>query len=63
MSMVRWVAARPRMARDDHIHLTRRGYVRMGMALADAMMVDYDGEPGLAFRGGIGPESPAPVDP
>ena len=55
MSMPRWVAATPRMARDDHIHLTRRGYVRMGMALADALMVDFDAVDGLALWGGVGP--------
>lgn len=42
LSMVQWVHAEPRMAREDHIHLTRRGYVRMGMALVDAMMTPFD---------------------
>lgn len=43
LSMVQWVHAIPRMAKDDYIHLTRRGYVRMGMALVDAMMEGFDG--------------------
>ncbi len=43
LSMTRWVAAEPKMARNDHIHFTKRGYVRLGMALVDAMMVDFDG--------------------
>lgn len=42
LSMPRWASSNPPMARDDHIHLTRRGYVRMGMALVDAMMVPFD---------------------
>lgn len=43
LSMIQWVHAIPQMAKSDHIHLTRRGYVRMGMALVDAMMEGYDG--------------------
>jgi lysophospholipase L1-like esterase len=42
LSMVQWVAADPPMAAADYVHLTRRGYVRMGMALVDAMMSDFD---------------------
>jgi len=42
MSMNTWVAAEPAMARDDHLHLTKRGYTRMGMALVDAIMYGYD---------------------
>ena len=42
MSMTRWAASDPPMAKDDHIHLTRRGYVRLGMGLVDAMMVAFD---------------------
>lgn len=41
-SMVTWAAAQPAMAQSDHLHLTRRGYARMGMALTDALMFDYD---------------------
>jgi len=46
-SMLTWASAQPAMAQSDHLHLTRRGYARMGMALADAIMFDYDaaGEP------------------
>jgi len=43
LSMIQWVHANPQMAKEDHIHFTRRGYVRMGMALVDAMMQDFDG--------------------
>ncbi|MCH9686893.1 MAG: hypothetical protein K0V04_35995, partial [Deltaproteobacteria bacterium] len=43
LSMTLWASAQPAMAKSDHIHFTKRGYVRMGMALVDAMMVDYDG--------------------
>lgn len=42
MAMTRWAASDPPMARDDHIHFTRRGYVRLGMGLVDAMMVAFD---------------------
>lgn len=47
-SMVTWAAAQPAMAQSDHLHLTRRGYTRMGMAMTDAMMFDFDaaGVPG-----------------
>jgi hypothetical protein len=31
------------MASRDHIHFTRRGYVRVGMAITDAIMAGYDG--------------------
>lgn len=50
LSMVQWVGAVPKMGKDDHIHLTRRGYVRMGMALTDAMMLEFDGGDGLGHR-------------
>ncbi len=55
MSMPMWVAAQPQMARNDFLHLSKRGYVRMGMALTDALMVDYDGElagPGTTLLAG-----------
>jgi lysophospholipase L1-like esterase len=48
LSMVTWAHANPPMARDDHIHFTRRGYVRIGMALVDAMMMNFDGSNPLA---------------
>jgi len=48
LSMVQWVNAIPQMAKGDHIHLTRRGYVRMGMALVDAMMESFDDAPTTA---------------
>jgi lysophospholipase L1-like esterase len=43
LSMPLWVAADPPMAKPDHIHFTVRGYVRIGMALVDAMMMGFDG--------------------
>ena len=47
LSMPMWASAVPPMAKSDHIHFTKRGYVRIGMAVVDAMMVDFDGaEPG-----------------
>lgn len=42
LSMTRWASAQPAMAKSDHIHFTKRGYVRIGMALVDAMMVEFD---------------------
>lgn len=44
LSMTQWVRSTPPMAAADHIHLSRRGYVRMGMALVDALMADFDGD-------------------
>lgn len=41
-SMHQWVTAQPPLASPDHIHLNNRGYVRMGMGLADALMRAYD---------------------
>lgn len=35
-----WVEAG--LARDDYLHLTRAGYVRLGMGFADALMQRYD---------------------
>jgi lysophospholipase L1-like esterase len=43
LSMPLWASAQPPMAKQDHIHFTTRGYVRIGMALVDAMMVGFDG--------------------
>lgn len=43
-SMHTWATAVPQMGSRDHIHFTRRGYVRLGMALVDAMMADFDRE-------------------
>lgn len=44
-SMAAWVAHEPPLGRSDHLHMTRHGYVRMGMALSDALMVGYDSKP------------------
>jgi lysophospholipase L1-like esterase len=41
-SMQQWVRARPALGAGDRIHLTVRGYVRMGMVLGDALMRAYD---------------------
>jgi lysophospholipase L1-like esterase len=41
-SMAEWARSNPRLGATDHIHLTPRGYVRMGMALGDALMRAYD---------------------
>lgn len=41
-SMHEWASAKPALAAKDHIHLTNRGYVRMGMAFGDALMRAYD---------------------
>jgi lysophospholipase L1-like esterase len=41
-SMAAWARSNPRLGATDHIHLTTRGYVRMGMALGDALMRAYD---------------------
>lgn len=53
-SMVYWASAQPTMAMSDHLHLNRRGYTRMGMAIADALMFDFDG-------GGPVPEDTSPA--
>jgi lysophospholipase L1-like esterase len=41
-SMAQWVSSNPRLGAPDHIHLTSRGYVRMGLVLGDALMRAYD---------------------
>lgn len=47
LSMPAWVTSDPPLARKDHLHYTRRGGARKGMALADAFMLGFDaaGEP------------------
>jgi len=37
-----WATSEPAMAKSDHIHLTGRGYLRMGMSLTDALMEPFD---------------------
>ena len=49
-SMDRWVRSAPPMARPDHIHLTRRGYVRTGMMFTDALLAAYDRATAVASR-------------
>lgn len=44
LSMLDWATSTPKMAKGDLIHLTRRGYVRMGMGLVDALMLGFDGD-------------------
>jgi lysophospholipase L1-like esterase len=41
-SMAEWVRANPRLGAPDHIHLSQRGYVRMGLVLGDALLRAYD---------------------
>jgi lysophospholipase L1-like esterase len=41
-SMERWTRASPQLGAPDHIHLTVRGYVRLGMGLGDALLRAYD---------------------
>jgi hypothetical protein len=50
LSMPAWVNSTPPLARKDHLHYTRRGGVRKGMALADALMQGLDAR--LDPRGG-----------
>jgi lysophospholipase L1-like esterase len=45
-SIETWWRAHPQMAAEDRTHLTARGYVRMGMGLADALLEGYDVTPG-----------------
>jgi lysophospholipase L1-like esterase len=40
-SMDRWVEAE--LAKGDHLHFTKLGYLHMGRVLADALMRDFDG--------------------
>ena len=42
--MAQWVIANPRLGAPDHIHLSSRGYVRMGLVLGDALMRSYDAQ-------------------
>lgn len=44
-TMPLWVAAEPKLAKDDHLHLTPLGYLHFGRVLSDALMADYDGPP------------------
>lgn len=63
-AMTYWTSAQPTMAMSDHLHLNRRGYVRMGMAIADALMFDFDGGvPVPEDTGSPSPEAPAPEPP
>ena len=41
-SMAEWVRANPRLGAPDHIHLSARGYVKMGMVLGDALLRAHD---------------------
>ena len=60
-----WATSKPSMAKRDHIHLTRRGYVRMGMALTDALMAGYEAAASAApaARDDAAPASDPPVEP
>jgi hypothetical protein len=57
-SMHRWVRAKPPLARADHVHLTRLGYVYVGAAIGDALMRAFDsGEAHSALAAGEPPAS------
>lgn len=43
LSMLDWTQSKPRMAAPDHVHLTFRGYRRLGRVLTDALLEGYDG--------------------
>lgn len=61
-SMAEWVRANPRLGAPDHIHLTSRGYVRMGMVLGDALLRAHDArhvDPRLRVRPQRGAGEPA----
>lgn len=53
-SMHTWATAQPQMASKDHIHLSKRGYVRLGMTLTDALVASFEGrfESGLTANAG-----------
>lgn len=67
LSMGYWTTAQPAMAMSDHLHLNRRGYTRMGMAIADALMFDFDGgapvpaPPDTLVASDASPARPAPA--
>lgn len=50
LSMPAWVTSDPPLARKDHLHYTRRGGARKGMALADAFMQGLDARRGHEGR-------------
>ncbi len=37
-----WANSEPQLGKADHIHMTKRGYLRLGMGLMDAIMDGYD---------------------
>jgi lysophospholipase L1-like esterase len=41
LSMLRWIAAEPPLARDDYVHLTPKGYKRLGEVLLKNLMQDF----------------------
>lgn len=44
-SIRRWASAKPPLASNDYVHLTRLGYVYAGTALGDALLRAYDQDP------------------
>jgi hypothetical protein len=44
-SISSWASAKPSLAAPDHIHLTRRGYIYVGTAIADALLRAFDLDP------------------
>ncbi len=51
LSMPTWVGADPPLARKDHLHFTRWGAARKGMALSDALMHAFDARGERALEG------------
>ena len=45
-SMDTWVTAK--LAKADHLHMSKLGYLHLGRVLADALMRDFDSAPGSA---------------
>lgn len=56
-SITSWASAKPSLATPDHIHLTRRGYVYAGTAMADALLRAYDLDPRNAANARAGQPS------
>lgn len=54
LSMASWVQSEPPLARSDHLHFTKWGAARKGMALSDALMHAFDAR-------GMGVVEAAPV--
>lgn len=51
MSMLRWVAADPRLGANDYVHFTRTGYEALGARLHQALMAGYVDPPDATRQG------------